>query len=51
MLAEGADKIVGEGVSLVNIAAYLAYKTLLTLGLRLGFNIALIERIGHAGRI
>ena len=47
MLAKRTDKIIGEGLTLINITAYLADITLFTFGLRLGFDIILIVVVGH----
>ena len=47
MLAQGADNVVGQGVTLVDPAADLADKALLTLGLGLGFDVVLVIGVGH----
>ena len=48
MLAEGADKVLRQGVALVNIAANLADKAFLALGLGLRLYIFLIIGVGDS---
>lgn len=47
VLAKRTDKVLGEGIALINITADFAYKALLALSLRLGLNIILIVGVGH----
>src|SRR5699024_11524663 len=46
VLAQRTDKVLGEGVALVDIAADLAHKALL-LGLGLGLYVLLVVGVGH----
>ena len=47
MLAPGADKVLGQGVALVDIAADLADIALLALGLGLGLDVCVVVGVGH----
>ena len=51
MLTERADEILGQRVSLVDIAADLAYKAFLPLGFRLWLYLFLIVGISHCRNI
>ena len=47
VLAEGADYIIGKGVALMYISAYLAYESLLALRFGLGLDVVLIVCVGY----
>lgn len=48
MLAQRADKVVGQLVALVDITAHLAYEAFLALGLWLRLHITLVIVVGHS---
>ena len=47
MLAKRADKVVGQRLAFVNVAAYLANVALLAFGFGLGFNVFVVVSVGH----
>ena len=47
MLAQRADNIIRQSISLIDIAAYLAHKALLAICLRLRLYIVLLIGVGH----
>ena len=47
MLAQWTDKVVGQFVAFIDVAAYFAHEAFLTLGLRFWLHVALVVVVSH----